>query len=132
MRSSGLVQSACIATTPGDAARDASAIVRSRFDPASSPKLGLTLWNQVDVTIALEVGLLVAGGALYLGATAPRSGRKAPTLVASGLFVVLTIATPFLPVATGPAVFAYEALGGYLLLAAIAQWMDRSRERLAI
>jgi hypothetical protein len=98
------------------------------FDP-SSPKLGLGLWNQVDVTLALELALLVAGGALYAGTTAPRPGRDVATVVVGALLVGLTLATPFFPTPPDSTVFSVEALGSYLALALFAEWMDRSRER---
>jgi hypothetical protein len=94
----------------------------------SSPKLGLRLWDQVDVTLALELGILVVGGALYAGITVPRIGHDTPTRVVAAVLVVLTLATPFLPIAPSTAVFSVEALGGYFLLAGLAEWMDRSRE----
>ncbi|MGO8999156.1 MAG: hypothetical protein ACLQVI_38005 [Polyangiaceae bacterium] len=96
------------------------------FD-ASSPKVGLGLWDQVDVTLALELGLLVAGGALYAGATLPRPGKETATRVVAVILVALTVATPFLPIPPDTMTFAFEALGGYLVLAALAEWMDRSR-----
>jgi hypothetical protein len=99
------------------------------FDDAS-PKVGLRLWDQIDVTLALELSALAAGGALYLGRTVPRVDQETPTRVLGVLLVALTIATPFLPVPPSASFFAMEALGGYLLLAVLAEWMDRSREPL--
>jgi hypothetical protein len=100
------------------------------FDPGS-PKLGLGLWNQVDVTLALELSLLVAGGALYAGVTAPYPGRGGATLTLGALLVLLTLATPFLPPPIDTTTFALEALGGCLALALFAEWLDRSRARIA-
>lgn len=100
------------------------------FDP-ESPKVGLGLWDQVDVTLALELGLLVAGGALYAAATVPRAGKTPATLVTGLVLVALAVATPFLPPPGDAVTFALEALGGYAALALLAEWMDRSRERAA-
>jgi len=97
------------------------------FD-ASSPKLGLGLWNQVDVTLALELSLLVGGGALYAGMTAPRPGKDVVTVVVGALLIGLTLATPFLPTPPDTTVFTVEALASYVALAFFAEWMDRSRE----
>jgi hypothetical protein len=99
------------------------------FDP-SSPKLGFGLWNQVDVTLALELGLLVAGGALYAGITVPRVGQEMPTRVLVALLVAIGLATPFLPIPPSPTIAVQEELAALLLLAALAEWMDRSREPL--
>jgi hypothetical protein len=97
------------------------------FDPAS-PKMGLGLWDQVDVTLALEIGLLVAGGALYTGVTVPRVGKEMPSRVVAVVLVGLALATPFLPIASSAVVGAMVALSGYVALALFAEWMDRSRE----
>jgi hypothetical protein len=96
------------------------------FD-ADSAKVGLGLWNQRDVTVALEVGLLVAGGALYLGATKPLKGGKTAVDVLSRLLIVVAVATPFLPPPATDAAFAIEALAAYGVLAALAEWVDRKR-----
>ena len=96
------------------------------FDPAS-PKVGLGLWNQVDVTIALELGVLFAGGALYLGATVPREGKGIATLAATVALVGLAAATPFVPPPADAVGFGAEGLGVFVVLALLAEWMDRSR-----
>jgi len=96
------------------------------FEP-SSPKLGLGLWNQVDVTLALELGLLVAGGALYAGITAPRAGGATASRLVAVALVAIAIATPFLPPPADGSMFAVQALGAYAGLALLAEWMDRSR-----
>ncbi len=88
----------------------------------SSAKVGLGLWNQVDVTIALELGVLVAGGALYLQATQPRGGKTAATIVVGVVLVALTIATPFVPRPADATMFAFQALGAYAALALLAEW----------
>ena len=92
------------------------------------------MWNQVDVTLALELGLLVAGGALYEGITVPRAdakgaaGAKGVTLMVGVVLVGLTIATPFLPALADSVSFGAQALIVYTVLALLAEWMDRSRE----
>jgi hypothetical protein len=95
---------------------------------ASSAKVGLGLWNQIDVTLALELGVLVAGGALYAGISVPRAGKEMPTRVVAVLLVAIAIATPFLPPPPDSMMFGVEALAGYAALAVAAEWMDRSRE----
>jgi hypothetical protein len=94
------------------------------FDPGS-PRVGLGLWNQVDVTIALELGTVAAGGAIYVAATDARdaSGDRA-TLVVGAVLAAFAVATPFLPVPEEPLAWAAQALAAY---AALAQWMDAKR-----
>jgi hypothetical protein len=99
------------------------------FDDAP-PKFGLSLWNQVDITIALELGLLVAGAALYRGTTVSRVGMETPSRVVGTLLVALIVVTPFMPVPPTTSIMVLESLGAYLLLAGLAEWMDRSREAL--
>ena len=96
------------------------------FDP-SSPKLGLGLWDQVDVSLALELSLLVAGGALYAGMTAARPDKATISVIVGALLVGLTLATPFLPIPPDSTVFAVESLGSYVALALFGEWMDRTR-----
>jgi hypothetical protein len=92
-------------------------------DAAGATKIGLGLWNQLDVSIALEVGLLVAGGALYLGSTRPLAGAggETATRVVTVILVALAVATPFLPLPASGTAFAVQALGGYAVLAALAE-----------
>jgi hypothetical protein len=94
---------------------------------ADTGKIGLGLWNQVDVTIALEAGVLVAGGALYLGSTRPRQGGTTATQLLAGLLLVIAVATPFLPPPPTDAGLAIQALAAYGVLAALAEWVDRKR-----
>jgi hypothetical protein len=96
------------------------------FGPDAT-KIGLGLWNQPDVSVVMELGILVAGGALYLGATRPLAGSETATAVTAVVLVALTIATPFLPFPGSSASFAGQALFGYAALAALAEWMDRKR-----
>ncbi|HEY2517561.1 MAG TPA: hypothetical protein VGI39_42115 [Polyangiaceae bacterium] len=101
------------------------------FD-AGSPKVGLGLWDQLDVSLVLEVSVLVAGGALYLGATRPREGSgAAPTIVVALVLLALAAAAPFVPPPGGPTEFSAQALGAFAVLALLALWVDRSREAFA-
>ena len=47
------------------------------------------------------------------------------TIAFSGLLVALTVATPFLPPPRDASQFAWQALAGYVVLAALAGWLDR-------
>ena len=43
-----------------------------------------------------------------------------------GLLFVLALATPFLPPPCDGTQFAWQALAGYIALAALAGWLDRA------
>jgi hypothetical protein len=94
----------------------------------SSFKLGFSLWNHRLVALALEVGCLGVGLALYLWTSRPRvPGGRWLALGTSGFLLAFACATPFLPPPPSPQAFAVQALASYLLLAGLAVWLDRSR-----
>lgn len=96
---------------------------------AGSPKIGLGLWNHRVATIAAELAVLIAGGALYLRASRPRNrGAAAATVVFGLALIALTIATPFMPDPASGRAFAVQALAFYVVLAAIAGAVARRRE----
>jgi hypothetical protein len=86
-------------------------------------KLGLGLWNNVPLVVALELLMLVGGWLLFT-----RSKRSDPTFpkqrnrVFLGILALITIATPFMPDPSSPAVFAVQALVLYGVLAWAAAW----------
>jgi hypothetical protein len=97
---------------------------------AASPKIGLGLWNHPVLSIAAELLVLGAGGAIYLRATRPKGksrGRAAGIWVLGGLLVALTLSTPLFPTPPSGRAFAVQALVLYGLLAAAAEWVDRGR-----
>ena len=86
-------------------------------------KLGLGLWNNVPLVLALELLLLVGGWLLFTrskrsDATFPKQRNR----IFLGILVVLTIVTPFSPDPPSPAVFAVQALVLYLALAWGSAW----------
>lgn len=96
---------------------------------AGSPKIGLGLWNHRTASLAAELVVLAAGGALYLRATRPRTrGARTATFVFGAVLVAVTLATPFMPAPPSAAAFAVQALVLYGVLAAAAEWIDRKRE----
>ena len=96
---------------------------------ADSPRIGLGLWNHRWAAVAAELLVLAAGGAVYLRATRARSRRAAFATGAFGAVLVLTtIATPLMPDPPSARAFAIQALVLYAVLAALAEWLDRSRE----
>jgi hypothetical protein len=96
---------------------------------ADSPRIGLGLWNHRWAAVATELLVLAAGGAVYLRATRARSRRAVLGTAAFATLLVLTaIATPLMPDPASDRAFAIRALVVYAVLAALAEWLDRSRE----
>jgi hypothetical protein len=91
-------------------------------------KLGFGLWNEPLLVMPLELGLLLGGFAIYMGATKARGamGRLVPWLVLGVLFAVQFI-NWFTPPASDQATFSGMGLGAYFGLAALAFWLDRTR-----
>jgi len=86
-------------------------------------KLGLGLWNNVPLVLALELLLLVGGWLLFSrskrsDATFPKQRNR----IFLGVLVLLTIVTPLSPDPPSPAVFAVQALVLYLALAWGSAW----------
>ena len=92
-------------------------------------KFGYGLWNEPLTVIPLELGLLLGGFALYMSATKARgrSGEVVPWLVLATLFGVQFI-NWFAPHASDPATFSAMGLSAYFGLAALAFWLDRTRD----
>jgi hypothetical protein len=86
-------------------------------------RLGLGLWNNVPIAMALELLLLLGGWALFSrskrpDATFPKQRNR--TFV--GILVLVTIITPFMPDPSSPAAFAVQALVLYCALAWASAW----------
>ena len=91
-------------------------------------KLGYGLWDQPLLEMPLELGLLLAGFAVYLGVTRARGavGNVAPWIVLAILFVVQGI-NWFTPPASDPATFSAMGLAAYFSMAGLALWLDNVR-----
>ena len=88
-----------------------------------TPRLGLGLWNNVPLAIALELLMLVGGWLLFT--RSKRSDVRFPKLrnrIFLGILVLLTIATPLMPDPPSPATFAVQALISYFALAWASGW----------
>ncbi len=95
---------------------------------ATSPKIGLGLWNHRAAAVAAELVVLLAGGLLYLRASRPaRRGFPVATALFGMALVALTVATPFMPDPPSARAFAVQALASYLILAILAGLVGRSR-----
>ncbi len=95
--------------------------------PGAAAKLGLSLWNNVALTVAVEVVMLAAGIALYISAT------KAVTRVGSFGFWAFLALLGFLYAGAvhgdpppNETVLAVSALSGWLAVL-WAAWFDRNR-----
>ncbi len=97
--------------------------------PGSATELGFGLWGSVAATVALEVGILAAGLALYLRGTRARDGIGRWGLGVMVAVLVLFWASSF--VAPPPSEEAL-AWGGLVLWAFVpwAWWVDRHRDDL--
>jgi hypothetical protein len=84
-------------------------------------RLGLGLWNNVPLAIALELVMLLGGWLFF--SRSKRSDASFPKL-RNRIFVgiLVTIVTPFMPDPPSPAVFAVQALVLYVALAWASAW----------
>jgi hypothetical protein len=90
-----------------------------------SMKIGLGLWQHRNVALAAELVTLGIGLWIWRHATTIEPWRRTRTLVFAGFLFAVAMATPFLPAPRDGTAFAWQALVGYVLLAAIAGWLDR-------
>jgi hypothetical protein len=90
-----------------------------------SLKIGLGLWHYRDLALAAELVTLGIGVWIWRRAPTLTPWRGIPTMAFVGFLVVLTAATPFFPPPRDGAAFAWQALAGYVVLAALAGWLDR-------
>ncbi len=95
---------------------------------ASSPLVGLGLWNSVPATLIVE-GLLFAGGVgMYLAAT--RAADRVGTWALGALLVFLTLAWaggPFSPPPPGSTAIAVVGIAFSVLVIPWVIWIDRHR-----
>jgi hypothetical protein len=91
-----------------------------------SMKIGLGLWRHRDLALAAELATLAIGLWIWRRAPTLEPWARVPTAAFVGLLVVLTLATPFLPAPRDGVQFAWQALAGYVALAALAAWLDRA------
>jgi hypothetical protein len=92
-------------------------------------KYGLTLWNSLPATMAVETVLYAAGIWIYMTSTRPRDaiGRWAfPALAV--LVAVIYVANLFGPPPPGVSEIAIAGLIGASVLTAWAWWADRHRD----
>ena len=89
------------------------------------PKLGLGLWNLPWLAIPLELGLIGAALAFYLGRT---RGPAGPPLVLAGVMLLFQLVNWFGPHPETAGPFLYvQALVAFAILTALAAWVGENR-----
>jgi hypothetical protein len=91
-------------------------------------KVGLGLWNNVGLSLALEAAVLVGGLWMYLSRTRALTtvGRYGP-IAWVALMLAIQVTSIYSPPPPSTTVLAVSGLVGYVLFAAIAAWLDRQR-----
>jgi hypothetical protein len=90
-----------------------------------STKVGLGLWEHAAVELPLELAVLALGAWLYTRSVTLTA--RGPALIWGfvGLMAVLQLYSQFGPAVTSPKEFAAIALAVFVLLAALAGWVER-------
>lgn len=97
--------------------------------PGSAAKVGLQLWQSVPLTIAVELGLLAIGVAIYVRATRAKDRTGTIALLALVLFVVIIFLGDAMST-TPPPHWRAVAIGACAawLFVPWGAWIDRHRE----
>ena len=91
-------------------------------------KMGFGLWNYPVIALALELGLMAIGVFAYMRSTTPVSATgKFGMPALAVLIAAIQVWVFFGPDPTGPSAMALTAIVSYLVIAAIAGWLDRQR-----
>jgi hypothetical protein len=91
-------------------------------------KVGLGLWNYPAVAFVLEAGLMFAGLVWYLTSTQALSTLGRYGMLVFGVLMLVVHSMAFFgSPPTSPAMAAGMALGSYVVLAAVAGWLERKR-----
>jgi hypothetical protein len=96
------------------------------------PKVGLGLWNYRAATVGVESALVIAGLAIYLGAThAKNAVGRWGMIVLVVLLIVIEIGNVYGPPPPSLKVMAISGEIAFLVFAGVAAWLDRMREPLS-
>jgi hypothetical protein len=92
-------------------------------------KVGLGLWDRPEIALPLEAAVLAFGLGVYLRTTVAKNaiGRWSPWIVLA-LLVGVHVYALFQPLPPSPQAFAITALVSYVVIAALAFWLDLTRE----
>jgi hypothetical protein len=95
--------------------------------PGGGPRLGLSVWNSIPLTVTLELVLFALGASMYLGATKARDAAgNWGFAVMLLLMLLIFVAAIFGPPPPSPSAVAWGDLGQWLIVA-LAAWVDRHR-----
>ena len=87
----------------------------------NTKKLGCGLWNHLPAAMAAELAVFGVGLGLYL-----RRAKLGPEMwIFLGVLLAILVATPFMPIPGFDKEFAVQGLIAYILLAAVAGWVER-------
>ena len=94
--------------------------------PGNSPRYGLTLWNSIPATIAIEGAMWIAGIATYMRSVG-QSGRRPgwPFWSFVALCTVMWITGPYSPPPPSEKLLGWFGLIGWIIIPWTA-WADRS------
>jgi len=96
----------------------------------NTAKVGLGLWRYVSISFPLELILLIAGAWIYARAVPTTSARGRNMLwVFVALLAAMQVYTAFGPPPDSETTMAITGLGFYVVLAALAAWVERIRLR---
>jgi len=90
-----------------------------------SMKIGFGLWHHRNLSLLAELVTLGVGVWIWRGAPMLTPWPRRRMVAFVGVLVALTLATPFFPPPRDGVQFAVQALGLYVMLAALAAWLDR-------
>jgi hypothetical protein len=90
-----------------------------------STKVGLGLWDQPAIALPFELAFLALGAWLYARSVTSTSRGKRLIWGFFGLLAIVQIISHFGPTPTSPEAFAVTALVAYVVLAALAGWVER-------
>jgi hypothetical protein len=91
----------------------------------NTAKVGLGLWNHPEIGLPLELAVLALGAWLYIRSTTFRQRGELIVWTFIALLAVLQVAALFGPSPTSPTGFAVTALALYMILLALAAWVER-------
>lgn len=91
----------------------------------NTAKVGFGLWNHPEIGLPLELAVLALGAWFYIRSTTFRERGERIVWIFVTLLAVLHVVAHFGPTPTSPTGFAVTALALYIVLIALAAWVER-------